>query len=240
MSENNSFLFYKKILASEGYRIKLLIDALDATYHIFNQNYMDLKLILTASSMPNFMFPLLDVHNNRKLDDFLEEIRRKLHNFLTASQTLIAHTRNVINDNYKDSSFKAEYQHEIDYRFNNDPLSRFTKDFRNYILHFGLPATLSNLHINPIAETRQGAVDTFASLEKESLRRWPNWSRFARDFIETLPDKPKIIDIVDPYYEKVASFHNWLIKRLTEIHQDELRQFEQMVDEYKTSTPFPE
>jgi len=125
MNDTDPFLQEKIIKSSEGYKINLLLGALDSSYYIFDKNYMDLKLILTTSSMPDFMLPMLDYRDRSKLNNFLEEIRRKLHNFLAAATTLIDHSRNVINDTYENNSFQAEYKHEINNRFNSDPLCRF-------------------------------------------------------------------------------------------------------------------
>src|SRR2546425_7105962 len=141
MVANDPIALQNKIIKSKGWKIMQKIRLLSISYYAFNQNYDELNQLLVAFSKPEIGLEIARVGNERKLDAFLIEITRRLHNYLASAMTLVNHTRVLVTDLYTGTPFEKEYVGEKDRTFKNSPLHHFVQDLRNYNVHRGLSQT---------------------------------------------------------------------------------------------------
>jgi len=147
---------------------------------------------------------------------------RLLHNYLASAKTLVEHTRTVIRDWYKGSEFLKEYKEEVTRRFNNNPLSAFIEDLRNYALHYSLPITGLRVGVVNDPTTHEQSERVTFFVDKTTLFQWSNWSK-GKMFLHLADDEIVIEKLADDYYQQVIEFHAWMHNRLEQIHASDLK-----------------
>jgi hypothetical protein len=65
--------------------------------------------------------------NKKARDDFLSDLMRHFHNFLTSVTTLIDHTRHLMQEDFITEKHRKEHQERIDRTFATDPMTLFIK-----------------------------------------------------------------------------------------------------------------
>ncbi|HSG42565.1 MAG TPA: hypothetical protein VLA72_05370, partial [Anaerolineales bacterium] len=75
---------------------------------------------------------------------------------------------------------------------------------------------------------RSGVADFTFTLNKLSLLQWSNWPQKSKSYLDAADEKIDIVDLVDDYYKQINDFHEWLHKRLKEVHAKELVWLEEM------------
>lgn len=214
---NSPTAIMEKVENSEAYNIYQRSLDLDQNLFVFERNYQDLKRAIEKCSQGEGIDLLWDHHQSQII---LHHICRYVHNFLASAMTLVDHTRIIIRENYKGTSFHTEYQDEIDKRFSENPLPQFIKDFRNYALHYSLPITgfRNSVRTNQATGDQEERVAFF--INKSTLLIWLGWKK-GKDYLERLDEEISIENLIDDYYKIVFDFHTWLHNRLNEIHQEE-------------------
>ena len=99
----------KEIRVSNALRIYCRLIYLTDVFHIFERNYYDFNKLLMAYNTPQ---AILAFFGDEDKDDFHlinNELNRYFHNYVTSAQTLAAHTRIMIERNYKNLEFINEY-----------------------------------------------------------------------------------------------------------------------------------
>lgn len=81
--------------------------------------------------------PLLwDVRNRALMEVFLEEIARRLHNYVASARSLVEHTRIAVRETEPvGTPARAQYDERIRVDFADSPESRFVQDLRVFLLH---------------------------------------------------------------------------------------------------------
>ncbi len=133
----------QEIKASEGFRIRSEMSLLKKNYLVFDGNYLNLKHILEEFEQSPVFLKLWDQKDRGKLDLFINEVIRYLHNYLAGAATLLDRMRAFVDASQQGDGFGEEYQRRMDQQINNPPLSRFVKDLRDYMLHKELPFALA-------------------------------------------------------------------------------------------------
>src|SRR5207249_8609876 len=85
---------------SEGWRIRSEIEALHQSYQVFLGNDKELREIVRLFGDPRLQPMLWPESQHATLDAFLQEITRKLHNYLAAAGSLRDHARALIKREY--------------------------------------------------------------------------------------------------------------------------------------------
>ena len=83
----------EQIKATEGHRIQLKIRALRSSYYVFEGNYRRLVTALDFFGRMEVFMELWREDNRTKLESFIDEVTRRLHNCLAGAQSLVEHTR---------------------------------------------------------------------------------------------------------------------------------------------------
>ncbi len=218
----------RKIEDSKGWKISNKIDLLNISHYIFMGNYNQLKQGLELFQRKNIALKLWNIDNREKLTEFQTEVIRLLHNYLASVKSLVDHTRIIVRDLYEGEDFIQEYQKKVNECFLDWPLSCFTQDLRNYILHKGIPIVSASITFQDDDE-----VDNNIYLNKSSLLLWDNWSKKSKEYLNILDKRVKLCDIVNEYSKKVIYFYIWFGEQQREIHSQEFKETEELQKKFK-------
>ena len=135
MNNKDLLQLQQKILDSEGAKCIARKKYHNTTVGIFLKNYKELsEAILHFENYKNSL-ELFDQNKPEGREKYYNEITRLLHNFLASAKTLIEHTRIFLKKYYLNTKICERYKEKVKKEFEDDELSRFIQDLRNYILH---------------------------------------------------------------------------------------------------------
>lgn len=188
------------------------------TYHfIMARNYKELIKKLDYHNSVEGMLHLWEWKNRPVLKEFMNEIIRLLHNYLSSAAGMIDITRNVLNKFYEHTSLNSEIKEHIEQNIANDKLLEFVKQLRNYIVHYKIPAPTAELDMNNISSN-----DIY--LDKSSLLKWGKWSAKSKSYLSDAPDKISIHALITEYHKSVSAFHEYLNKKISHYHETEFQE----------------
>jgi hypothetical protein len=228
---HDRFQIVKTIRESNEIRIQNRLRYLADVFYIYQRNHRRLDQLLRVFYEPETMLPLWNVKRRSEMDLVIKELLVYLHNYLAATKTLVDHTRTMMRTYYAEHPFIKEYQKQVDKEFTSNPLAKFIHDLRNYMLHYSLPETLSELNITKNQDTGQPVADTGVRLSKETLLTWSGWKVPAKRFLDDLEGDIDLLEIIGDHEAKVRAFNEWLLNRLKEVHSEELQWLEEKFDE---------
>lgn len=198
---------------------KKIIDKLhgfNATNAVLWGNQRDLIALIEILENPNDPLIVMRSDNRHLLEEKFTEVYRLLHNFLAAAATLVDHTRRLMDHKTINAAHKAEHVKDIKETFETDPLSRFVKDFRNYVLHRDRPEISLTVHLMPEPTRHELLIDLEAMLD------WSKWSPPAKSFIECNSPTIRVSDFVLPYGKKVREFGSKFVDRFSVYYNEDL------------------
>lgn len=201
---------------TQGFQLGQKYDRLGMSFYIFKRNHDEL-----ISSIEHFKQPrVMLLWDDEEIGQFLNEVTRRLHNFVAAAKTLVEHTRIITRELYGDTEFWKEYDAEVTQRFTLNPAVQFVHKLRDYILHRDLPVTSARLSLTDF--------DSSLLISIEKMRDWDSWTGLSRQYVNTAKDQEKIEDIVRAYTESVISFHSWFYDRHVELHEEAYAETERL------------
>jgi hypothetical protein len=187
-------------------------------------NAQELIEITRRVNDPDEGIRLMAVDNKEAGQQTHREVTRRVHNFVAAALTLVEHTRTFMREIYDGAPIQDRYQARVDADFANDPLAKFVKDLRNYMLHNGLPNSEMYLSFesNPDLPDGGGTLETGIHVRTVPLLEWSNWSAPARKFIEDCGEFIDIRTLAEAYTDRILPFHGWLQGELDQFHSSDL------------------
>jgi hypothetical protein len=198
---------------------KKIIDKLhgfNATNSVFWGNERELIALIEKLENPEDPLMVMRPEHRQLLEEKFTETYRLLHNFLAAAATLVDHTRRLMDQNGISTAHKHEHVCDIKATFESDPLSRFVKDFRNYVLHRDRPEMSLTFHLIPEPARHDLLIDL------EPMLDWPKWSPPARSFVVNNSPTIRISAFVLPYGNKVRCFGSKFVHRFSVYYNEEL------------------
>jgi hypothetical protein len=180
-------------------------------FAIFDGNYRELKQILVVLTETLYGIVMRD-----QLNSAIEDLSRRLHNFVAAAVSLIEHTENLHNDLYARSGVFQDYWQERSRVFTDDPMAQFVKQLRNYCAHFAVVVPIHQIRIVMGTSSQEPSTDQFTLLKVSDLRRYNKWSVKAKVFMDG-KDTIDLVEVVDRYTDKVNRFYTWYWRRQQEV-----------------------
>lgn len=217
-----------EILKSTGYRIDREIEKLSQSFYIFNRNHYELKKELESFESVERASYLMANENIQKLDDFRNEILRLFYNFLAAAKSLVEQARDIVEDSGCKKEFKEKYLLEVKQRFSNSECNKFIEDFRNYIVHKGLP----NISFTENYDKEKGS-SSFVAININYLKRWNGWTKLSKQYISSLQPSENFLTIVTIYSEEIFDFYEWFKLEFINSHKNEYYQLSNLQNELK-------
>jgi hypothetical protein len=218
--ENNPFQDYDHPTA---WKISGRLQTLTLNYFVFKRNYLELIKIIEIQDDPKKFLNLIGVKDRLNADVVEFEIARLLHNFLASAKTLVDHTRILIFHWYKEDNFIIEYKTHVSEIFENNHLSGFIEDLRNFNLHYSMPI----IHFRLTGHEDKSFEFSFF-LSKSELLQWSGWTHKGKPFLAIAKKEIPIEQFVNDYERLISDFHIWLYTRLEEIHSKELTWLSEM------------
>jgi len=226
--EDDPLALQNKILQTKGWSVSQKIRMLGFTFYILNQNYNELKKALVAYSKPELAQEISRVGNKKKLNAFLMEVVRRLHNYLAAAISLRDHTHVLVRELYKGTPFEKEYYTERHRTIEGSPQHQFVEQLRNYALHKSIVDTMATTHWD-----RETGIETSIKLRIENFRAWKGWKGPAKNYLKTGPEEVRLLDLIESYTGQLRAFYEWLGKRQQEIHKLEFGELTALQARYR-------
>jgi hypothetical protein len=222
------------ILNSKGWHVENVIETLITYFRIFHGNYVDLKEMIDQFGADQSI-ALWDENNRQQLQDICIEATRLLYNFVNAAKSLVEHTRKLMDDEFGDTSFRAQYQQEVNTRFASNLLAAFVEDLRNYSVHYSFPLANAALNLKRLSEQENSfALEMRLTVAKDRLLNWKKLSSRSKTFLSGYnADVVPLDALVVPYYEQVLLLHQWTHENLRKIHAVDLDALEKMRQIYR-------
>jgi hypothetical protein len=201
----------------EGTRIFGMLLNLDTSHYAVSKNYQELS---SAFAFYEGNLEIWDVKKRQKLDFFLRELSRLLHNYLSSTFSLIRHNVKLCNE-LDSVELNQEYSKAIKALELND-CYWFVKDLRNSAQHVGLPILSAQLSFS----RNQGnpEVKHRILLDKEILLNWKEWKKGSKNYINS----HKEIDlklVINEYQLLVRNFYVWFNKTIVQRFSKQLQEF---------------
>jgi len=226
--QENPIELQDRIISSKGWLIASKIRPVGISLYVFNQNYNELKQFLVAYAKPDVALEISRVGNRKKLDAFMMEVTRRLHNYLASAMSLVDHSFLLVRALYKGTAFEKEYHIERNRRFAESPQFQFVQQLRNYALHESI--------IDAVAITsfgRDKPLDTSIKLQLETLRTWKGWKGRAREYLKKMPEDVKLLDLIESYTAEVKGFYDWINIRQQQIHKRDFDKLKALQSSYR-------
>ena len=227
-AETNPIVFQNKIMATKGWAISERIRPVGIAFYVFDQNYNEIRDALLSYEKHEFALEISRVGNQKKLEAFLREVIRRLHNYLASAMSLVDHTFVLVRDLYEGNLFQKEYHRERHRIFDLSPQYQFVQQLRNYALHESIVDAMATTHWD-----KDSGLDTSIRLQVRRLKAWTGWKGPAKKFVRDAPDDLRLLDLVESYTSAVRQFYEWLSRRQKEMHKDDFDELKTLQEEYR-------
>ncbi len=211
-----------QIRSSEGYRIHVLMRALDMSLQIFRKNYCTFLQLISMFEDPMFQFSYWADGEKAMLTrtNYQVEIYRTFTNFEASAAALIDHSRYFIKTDIKDA-IKEAYEQKKNECFVSNGLACFIKNLRNYLLHRGYP------NISITTDLQNG---TSFTMDKNELMEWKGWSSGSKQYFKKQDDAISVVSIATDYYKIVVDFYEWFFNELRAAYKTEYEEVNRLIN----------
>lgn len=212
---------FDKLQASSEMEIYRNLQALSASYSVFNGNYDELRRYMDHLNNPRESLFMYSSEQRENLERLIDETSRLFHNFLASAQSLVDHTRNIVDRLYFNQEFIKEYQEKLDRDITKNSVRRFVQDLRNYTLHYTLPIPALQIEF---AED----IEMSVRFDVEILKQWDKWHKISTSYLETLGESFCLVSLSNEYFFLIQNFYKWLRERQTQLHQSDFENLQKM------------
>lgn len=192
-------------------------------------NARELDQHLDLFSRHETALPLMDIRYRERLDKYLEEVLRLVHNLVAAVGTTIDHNRRTLRKAYPQESLHpvwCAFRTSIE-PFQQDGELRFVQDLRDFVLHRALPDAVANMHWN-----RDSGTDYSIRFNSVTLLEWDRWSASTRAFIEQSGESLTFRPSVQRYIAATNTVRRSLTRAIEAHHKEDLRGWRAIASEH--------
>jgi hypothetical protein len=188
---------------------------------LLERNAAELQDLLRYLTTDPKSMALLAVSRRAEFDIAIEELLRRLHNFVASAKTLVDHTRVVYQELYEGTGTFEDYHQEIVRRFTKDPLVQFVQRLRQLAQHERLPQISFTLSAN-----QGGPIVRRLLLNKPDLLKFNGWNAPSKSYLSDAPESIDLTALVEAYVASVSSFYQWLQGRWEVLHANDAAEVE--------------
>ena len=204
------------LTALPGERLREDMEAMQRCLYTFGRNQVELsthvaKFVDSATQAPDVS------------PDYVYELVRLLHNFLTSVTTyrdaLFVVMRHRWPDDGKASAFEVgEYAERLRTVFENGQADFMTK-LRNYCTHYNIP--VPGLSTTMTWDQHTGIQQANSlRLDRDALLRWNGWNAAAKAFLKAQEQEFEFAPILARYISSTQQFFVWFWRRISELSVD--------------------
>jgi hypothetical protein len=160
-----------------------------------------------------------DVTKRDKLNAFLRELSRLIHNYLSSTFSLISHSSNFC-EQLKNKSLRREYD-EMVAKLKFYDFYHFVKDLRRFNQHIGLPLISAHLDIHP---KDSNDFQSRILFDKKILLEWDGWTSGSKNYLK-MHKEVEVKAVFSEYQELIKEFYDWFYKKISNVYVNELKEF---------------
>lgn len=218
----------RRIFEHPGYLEHLECEALRMILaDVFVVNGRDLmRLLNLASNNETIALELMqNVRPPVVRERFEAEIRRRLHNYVAGTMTLVDHTRRIMRP--RTGSVVEEFN-ERRKEILRHPEVLFMQDLRNYTLHHSLPFLGHRFSITNVNKPDQ-TMESEIELSVPDLLAWDKWSASSRTFLLENGNMITLREIVLRHYQLVYALNAWLVDSMARANEEALVEVNRLI-----------
>jgi hypothetical protein len=173
--------------------------------------------LLVAAAETNEELALELIQNVRApvvADEFYSQLDQRLQNMLSAAIALVDHTRRILSK-YSETEFSIEFSRRNEI-IRHLPCSKFLRDLRNYLLHYGMVPFTHTVTIG------SEVVDSYVLLDSKNLLKWKGWNATMRDHILASGDSLRLRLEIDEYHQQMKDLYDWLLDEFWTSHESDI------------------
>jgi hypothetical protein len=213
-----------QILASPDRKLVIEYELLARTYGVFKGNANELRTYLEKHNDPAVALPMWDLNHRERLNDFLDEVGRLLHNYLAAVGSLRDHTR-ILWRSYLETD---TYDEKVQATFIESGCCVFVQHLRNYTLHAQMPITRAQI------DGTEDTMDFSVKLSRPDLLRWSKWPPRAKEYLlGQSADAIDLEEVVTEYECAVRKFYDWFGFAFRERTHDSFRRHQWLLEAHR-------
>jgi hypothetical protein len=205
----------------EGRDILQAVEGLSTTQYILQRNFQDLK---NAIEYYEDNDDLIYQKNREKLDGFLKEFLRLLHNYLASVNALKNHSY-AIGDRY-DQELKESYSSELSNR-GLDKIGSFLKELRDFTQHKDLPPVSAMTEFS-----QEDGLDRSLTVDKEELLERDDWNQLSRDYMEGYDEMIDLSETIEEYHDGIMELFEWFKQRIIDHFPEEVEEYGNIEEEF--------
>lgn len=199
------------------------ISSLSHIHNVFFQNGLELHNLLN------------EIHNDAQVSQDTQEkvfyhLQQKIFNYLAASSALTDNARRFMKY-YKGTIFYKEYEKKVIELFQNNKLSHFIRNLRNYQTHFEL------VFPYPVRSLEDDKHWDVVLISAELLKHKEEWNLEAKEFIKDCGKEVNLTQTFAEYTNIINAFYLWLYTKFSEYHKDDLIERDQLIKLAKLQSP---
>lgn len=207
---------------SPGFKVHSEMNNNKRSLRILSRNKDELMQSLADLKKQGVSGASMSASESPSLSLAIEELTRRLENYLSSAYDLIDYTRRYCRKLYEKTDYAREIQSEIDKRF------IFEQDYKIASGLRSISAHVDSLEPPTILKVDDRQQDAPYRIEVKQLLAWDEWNDNQRRILEGMNGDIDIQEFVERYSRKIEAFYAWLWKRQSEIHAEELRQAEEI------------
>ncbi|WP_078321954.1 hypothetical protein [Mycobacteroides chelonae] len=194
-----------------GERLRVDMEALKRGLHIFGRNQIEL-----SKHIARFVESQTDAPN--VTSEYLNELVRLLHNFITSVYSYVESTRVVMRHRWgsNDSEFERGECSEQRLAVFGKGEAEFMTDLRHYCTHYNVPVPGLSTTFTWARNTEVQQHNRLL-LKRDVLLRSKRWTGSARAFLEDQEPEFDFEPIVNRYTESTRAFFVWFWRRIAEL-----------------------
>jgi hypothetical protein len=194
--------------ALPGYRLKVDLEALNRCSYTFGRNAEEL-----AGHVGQFLLSQTTLARELS-NEYVNELVRLLHNYLTSVTSLIDAQRVVMRHRWpsprkgEQSEFETtHYAAQLKATFESGE-AEFMQKLRNYCTHYSIPVPGLGTSMSWQAGGPVVRVNTL-QLDRDELLRWDEWRAAATAYLRAQSPRFDFAPIIERYMAGVRVFYQW-------------------------------
>jgi hypothetical protein len=190
------------------------------SFVVFRRNSQELTRILDRPRADIGFSLKLSSDHSTDTTEFWDEVDQRLHNELASAVSLVDHTRRLL------THFEPDVPDVVaSYRERNAGVmalneTRFLRDLRNYLLHYGVAPIIQSISFRQTEEVTEWNHNI--KLKASRLLEWREWNRQSREYLVSFGDSdgPALRDDVVVYVSAMQELFSWLFSQRVPINTD--------------------
>ncbi|MFW5902836.1 MAG: hypothetical protein ACOCTT_03040 [archaeon] len=219
--ETKSNKLIEKIENHRGREIEQYIRELSIDQYMLNRNLLDLMKCIKYYKDNK---ELMATKNRDKLDAFLGEFIRVLHNYLASVNTLRNHIYATANK--LENDFKERYSSELEER-DIKKIGSFLIEMGNFIRHKKLLPVASTF-----SYSKGEGTERSLTLNKKRLLEEYDLNEDAKEYLEDWEKRVNIPEVLVEYHKEAKFLCNWFKSEIYSDFSKEIDEHNQLIREF--------